>query len=142
VSHVTSNVVGTSDPFENRFASFGYDFDRNRTGAGVNLQYRRELYVNATSLDRTVTVWSLYFTRHLSARLDTRLYADFEHQDFDDSDFVSDETRAGASLDWALGRTVSLRFVFDHVDYDSDASTGYAENQASLYVVWAPVNSR
>ena len=139
-SQTTSNVVGSSDPFENRFAILAYDFDRNRTGLGVNLQYRRELYVNETSLDRTVMVWGLYFTRRLSPRLDTRIYADFEKQDFDNSDFESDETRAGASLNLALGRTVSLRFAFDRVAYESsDASNEYTENQASLFVVWAPV---
>lgn len=141
VSQATSNVVGSSDPFENRFASFGYDFDRNRTGAGVNLQYRRELYVNETSLDRTVTVWSLYFSRHLSARLEARVYADFENQNFDDTDFESDETRVGASLSLALGRTISLRIGFNRVDFDtSDASTEFTENRASLSVEWAPVH--
>ena len=39
-----------------------------------------------------------------------------------------------------IGGTVSLRFAFDRVAYESsDASNEYTENQASLFVVWAPV---
>ena len=140
-SQATSNVVGSSDPFESRYAILGFDFDRNRTGAGVNLQYRRELYANETSLDRTLTVWSLYFTRRLSARLESRIYADFAHQEFDDSDYESDDTRAGASLSLALGRTISLRFTFDRVNFEgTGVSSEYTENQASLFVDWSPVH--
>jgi len=143
VSHTTSSVVGTSAPFENRFATLGYDFDRNRTGAGVSLQYRREHYMSGTGTDRDVLAGRLYFTRHFSARLEASVYCGFEQQDIDESNFESDETRAGASLRWALGRTVSLRFDFDHIDYESsNAASEYTENQASMFVVWAPVQSQ
>jgi len=139
-SQSTSNVVGSSDPFENRYAILGFDFDRNRTGAGVTYQYRRELYVDETSDDRTLNVWSVYMTRQLSARLETRIYADFAHQEFDNSDFESDEMRAGASLSLALGRTLSMRFTFDHIDYEgTGVSSEYTENQASLFIDWSPV---
>lgn len=140
VSQSTSNVVGTNDPFESRFASLSYDFNRNRTTFGLSVQYGKEEYETATELDRTLMTWAGYFSRQLSRVLELRLFAQLDQEEFDATSFEDDEVRGGAYLNWALGRTLSLRLQYDRFDRDSsDADTEYTENQASLFLVWSPV---
>ena len=135
-----SQVLGSSDPFENRYVSLGYDFDRHRTAFGLRVQYRKELYVSADSLDRQLTIYSAYLTRHFSPKLEARIYVDFEDQDYDQSEFASDELRAGGYLSWAVGRTLSLRIDLDHIDrQSSDPLNEYTENRATLFIVYSPV---
>jgi hypothetical protein len=136
-----SNVVAASDPFENRYAIVSFDYFRNRTGCGVRMQRRQELYETATSIDRELTTWNAYVSRQLSARLDARVYADLEKQRAESSGFEGDETRFGGYLNWQLGRTMGLRLEYDRVDREStDADTEYTEQRATLFLVWTPVS--
>lgn len=140
VSPITSNIVGTSDPFESRSGTLAYDFNRNRTSFGVSVQYGKEQYETQVALDRKVTTWGGYLSRQLSRVLDIRLFAQLEQEEFESTNFEDDELRAGAYLNWALGRMLSLRLQYDRFDRDSTSiATEYTENQASLFLVWSPV---
>jgi hypothetical protein len=135
-----SNVVAASDPFENRYAIVSFDYFRNRTGFGVRMQRRRELYETATSIDRELTTWNAYFSRQLSPRLDARVYVDLEQQRAESSNFEGDETRTGAYLNWQMARSVGLRLDFDRIDREStDTDTEFTEQRATLFVIWTPV---
>jgi len=136
-------VVATSDPFESRFASLAWAFERNRTAFGLSASYNDEDYENLTTADRTLTIWNAYFNRELARSLDLRVYARLEQEDFDSLNFQDDEWQYGASLGWALGRTIELRLAFDRYDRDStDPTTEFVENRTSLYVTWYPAGRR
>jgi hypothetical protein len=138
----TQSVIGSSDPFENRFAALSWDFDRNRTGFGFGAIHSEERYENFTELDRTVTTFSGNFSRELSQALDVRLFALLEREEFDSTGFQDDEVRGGASIGWNVARTLQLRFQVERYDRDSTAeATEYTENRASLFLVWSPVTS-
>lgn len=138
-SQDTQSIIGTSDPFENRFAALSWDFDRNRTGFGFGLMHSEESYETLSELDRSLTTWNVYASRDLSPSLDVRIYAQLEHEKFDATSFKDDEFRGGVSLGWDLGRTLQLRLQLERFDRDSTAdATEYKENRASMYLVWSP----
>ncbi len=137
------DVVGTSDPFERRYAGLGYEFARNRTSFSLNAQVSKEEYETSTALDRDLTTYSMHFTRFLTAALSVRLFAALEQEEFVNLGVDDDEFSAGGSLDWSFGRTLSLRLQYDHFDRDStNLSTEYTENRAALFVLWSPVQQQ
>ncbi|HEY6644768.1 outer membrane beta-barrel protein [Povalibacter sp.] len=141
VSLDSASIVGTGDPFESRTASIGYNFNRNRTGFGFDASYGKETYETSSEFDRTLTTYGAYYTRQLSRAVDIRIFAQLEHEKFETTDFDDDELHAGAYLNWALGRTLALRLQYERFDRDSfDAGTDYTENQASLFLIWSPLN--
>jgi hypothetical protein len=138
----TQAVIGTSDPFENRFAALNWDFDRNRTGFGFGAMHSEEQYENFTDLDRTVTTWNAYFSRELSRALDVRFFGLLENEEFDSTGFKDDELRGGVSLGWNVASTIQLRLQVERYDRDSTAeATEFTENRASLFLVWSPVRT-
>jgi Putative beta-barrel porin 2 len=135
----TSQVVATSDPFVNNFASLGYDFDRNRTSFGFGVEFEEERYETETDLDRNLITWNGHFRRQLSAIFAVSVTAELIQEDFENVDFSDDELRASAYLNWTLGRRLALRFQYDHFDRDSTrAVTEYAENRGSVFLIWSP----
>jgi putative beta-barrel porin BBP2 len=134
------SVLATSDPFESRFASAGWNFSRNRTTLGLSAQYGEEIYENVSSNDRTVTTWGTYFTRQLSRYAQLRVYGRLEDEQFDTLTFDDQELQLGAALSWTLGSTLQLRLQYDHFDRDSTAvTTEYTENRASVFATWSPL---
>jgi hypothetical protein len=135
----TSQIVATGDPFESRFASVGYDFERNRTSLSFSAEYEQERYETLTDLDRTLVTWNLRARRHLSAVFSVSLFAELIKEEFDQTDYSDDELRAGAFLDWTVGRRLAVRFQFDHFDRDSSlADTEYSENRGSVFLIYSP----
>jgi hypothetical protein len=138
----TQSVIGTSDPFENRFAALNWDFDRNRTGFGFGAMHSEEEYENFTDLNRTITTYNAYISRELSRALDARLFGLLEKEEFDETGFQDDEVRGGISLGWTVAQSIQLRLQVERYDRDSTAeATEYTENRASLFLVWSPVTS-
>ncbi len=136
-----ASIVGTSDPFQSRTASINYDFNRHRTTFGFGASYAKESYETLSQLDREVTTYEAYFGRQLSRVMDVRLFAQIEQEKFATTGFDDDELRAGAYLNWILGRRLSLRLQYDRFDRDSsDSTTDYTENQASVFLIWSPLN--
>jgi len=143
VSIETPGLDASSDPFTNRYASLGFDFNRHRTSFGVSLQYSKEMYETQTELDRTITTYGLYLGRQLSPVLSARLFGALDQRRSDDITFDDDEMRVGVNLELAIGRTLALKFQYQLYDRDSSlAQTDYTENQASLFLLWSPVRSR
>jgi hypothetical protein len=135
----SARVVGTSDPFTSRQLGLTYKFERNRTAFDFGVQFERERYETLTVFDRDLTIWRANFRRQLSAVLDFSVFALLEQQEFQSLDFDDDELRAGANLNWQIGRRLSARFQFDRFDRDSSDVLGeYTENRASIYLIWAP----
>lgn len=136
------SVIGSSDPFENRFAALSWDFERNRTGFGLGAMQSEERYETLTDLDRTVTTFNAYFSRDISRLLDLRLFAWHETEKFNEGSFEDKEFRGGGSLGWNFARTLQLRFQLERFDRGStDEVTEYTENRASLFIVWSPAES-
>ncbi|HEV7609494.1 MAG TPA: outer membrane beta-barrel protein [Steroidobacteraceae bacterium] len=139
VSSQSASLVGTSDPFTSRELGLSYKFERNRTAFDVGVQFDRERYETQSVFDRDLTVWRANFRRQLSAVLDFSVFALLEQQEFQSVDFDDDELRAGAILNWQIGRRLSARFQLDRFDRDSNDVLGeYTENRASIYLIWAP----
>ena len=62
---------------------------------------------------------------------------------FRNTNFEDDDLRAGAYLNWMVGRLVALRFQFDHFDYDTTlVGSEFTENRATLFMIWSPLQRR
>jgi len=139
----SSDVIGTADPFERRYLNIGYDFQRNRTSLGFEARLSRERYETFTELDRDVSSYRVYVGRQVSPVIGIRLFANLEKEEFVEQAFDDDELGYGASLDWQVGRRMSLRLQYDHYDRDSsNAASDYTEGQASLFIVWSPIQQQ
>jgi hypothetical protein len=136
----TSDVVATADPFTSRYASIGFELARHRTVISMSVRQEQERYEAATTLDRDLTHYNLLLRRSLSPVLELSVFGEFEQQDYENLDFESDDTRAGAFLNWQLGRRTALRFQYDYYHRGAtDESSSFAENRLALYVIWSPV---
>jgi hypothetical protein len=135
----TTDVVASPDPFENRFASVGWNFNRNRTGFGLRAAWNQDRYetqsVDIADLqsDRTSWTYELTFSRRLSANVTTNLIGAFTDEEFDATGATSEELRVGGALDWQFGRHVGISLSAEHFERrSSDAATDFDENRGFL----------
>lgn len=139
----TSSVLASGDPFTNRYATLRYEFDRNRTTVGASVQFESERYETSTDQDRDLMRYSVYARRQLSPVIELSIFGELESQDFRNTNFEDDDLRAGAYLNWMVGRLVALRFQFDHFDYDTTlVGSEFTENRATLFMIWSPLQRR
>jgi hypothetical protein len=136
----TSDVIGVSDPFRSEFAQVGFDFARQRTSFGLSIQRQDEKYETQSQLDRRTTTYSAYFSRHLGYTVDAGLSARKQVEKIEALGFEDDDVQLGCFVNWALGRRVSLRLQYQHVDRDSSIFiTNFVENQVGLFVSFFPL---
>ncbi len=140
VSIETGAALASRDAFESRYAIFGWDFSRNRTGFGLSIRGSNDTYEQTRSLDRKRFGYEGYFTRRLSPVLGLRLHGAMVNEKFDLSGFDSDELRLGVALIRQVGATLQWTAQFDRIDRDSSlVATEYQENRISLFLTWTPL---
>jgi hypothetical protein len=128
-----SQVLATSDPFENRDLSLTWDFRRNRTGISLRASYEESLYEVQTQFDRTRVSYNGSFSRQLQATLTFMLTANYSESEFEVSNLTFDDLQASASLTWNLSRQLGLRLSLEQFERGSTLPGGtYDERRAYL----------
>lgn len=133
------DITATSDPFENRSVTVGWDFARNRTGISLAASWNEDRYEEQTLLDRTRKVYDANVSRQMSRTLQLGLRAMFTDEEYDNTGLSSDELNVGASLTFTPGRLIDYSLTFDRYDRDTSNGTGeFVENRAFFTVTVRP----
>jgi hypothetical protein len=139
-----TGVVSSPDPFENRFASAGWNFNRNRTGFGLRASWSQDRYESQTvdqtvepddilQSDRTTWTYEMTFSRRLTANVTTNLIGAFTDEEFDATGATNEELRVGGTLDWQFGRHIGISLTAEHFERNSSvAATDFNENRGFL----------
>lgn len=128
-------VTATPEAFENRFASAGWAFSRNRTNLGITVAFNNDVYERSAQLGRKRTAIEANLRRQLTRALSARLVGAYTMDKFDAPNSDFDEWRAGAGARLALGRNMFLNLDADHYRRTADSPLNeYVENRAFLTI--------
>jgi len=126
-----SQVLATSDPFENRDIALTWDFRRNRTGFSLGASYEEAVYEVQSQFDRTRITYNAAFSRELQPTLSFELTAHYSEDEYTVTNVKFDDLQASASLTWSMSRHLGLRFSLEHYDRNSTFPGGtYGERRA------------
>jgi hypothetical protein len=134
-------TLATADAFRRRFGFAGWEFQRNRTGLGLDAEYNKEEYEVLEVLNRSVMRYTAYVQRQMAANLRMRLEARYYNEDYRELDAEIDELHGIVALDWAAGRKLSCRLQYDYRERDASGlgTSDYRENRVSVFVNWFPL---
>jgi hypothetical protein len=133
-----SQVLATSDPYENRDVSLRWDFHRNRTGISAGVSYEDNAYEVQTQFDRTRVMYNASFSRQLQPTLTFMLTAHYSEDEYEVSDLEFDDLQATASLTWNLSRHLGLRLSLEQFERGSTQPGGtFDERRAYLTVTYS-----
>lgn len=122
--------VSTTDPFETRHASVGWQFAGPRTGFLLSAGYEDDQYENDTLFDRERTSYVASVNRQVTPRFSVRLEGSLHSTEFD-SGVDDDEVQFGLHLSWnATGRL----YIEPEIErFDRNASDPLSEFEETRY---------
>jgi uncharacterized protein (PEP-CTERM system associated) len=130
-----SDVIGTGDPYENRYFGLGWTTRGQRGQFGLGVNYRQELYQTQTALDRKITEVYANYSRGLTEALRMSLGGYYEMDKYDSGAPDDKRLRLDAGLAWDVSRRVFVSADYEYYKGDSSSSTlSYDENRAWLRV--------
>ncbi len=133
-----SQILATSDPYENRDLSLTWNFRRNRTGITLGVTYEENEYEVQTQFDRTRVMYNASFSRQLQPTLTLMLQARYSEDEYDVSAQKFDDLQATASLTWEMSRHLGLRLSLEQYDRGSSHAGGdYDERRAFLTLTYS-----
>lgn len=126
-------ITASADPFENRFASLEWRFNRNRTEFNIGASWNDDLYDEQSEFDRTRWVYGASLTRQLSRAVSLNLLADVSDESFEAVDLDAEELRGAVTLSWMLGSNIGLSLLAERIDRNTSTGAGeFVENRAFL----------
>lgn len=129
--------VSSTDPFETRYASLGWEYAALRTQFQLSAGYEANEYETDGSLDRTRNVFTASASRNITPRLTLRAQGSIRSSDFDATDQDDDETQIGLYLSWNASGRVFVEFEVEEFSRDSSNDlTEYDETRAFLRLAW------
>jgi hypothetical protein len=138
-----SQVLATSDPYENRDISLTWDFRRNRTGLSLGASYEEALYEVRTQFDRTRIMYNATFSRELQPTLSFELNAHYSEDEYRVTNVQFDDMQASASLTWSMSRHLGLRFTLEQFQRHSTFEGGtYDERRAFVTFTYSGGSTR
>jgi len=133
-------VTATDDTFENRFASAGWQFVRQRTSMGLDVAWEDDSYDTQPQLDSERLIYVANVGRQLGRAGNVQLSATFTNEDFPVTNDETEELRLGAALSWRLGRNVGLTLTGERLDRESTDEAGDSiENRVFLTLFYRPL---
>jgi outer membrane protein assembly factor BamA len=139
----TQAVGQTTDPFTSKYAGLGWEFQRQRTGLGLNVTHFDESYRAQTLFDRTRLIADARASRNLTPNLQLQLTGTYDKEDFKNVPGDYREIGGSVALNWKLGRFLSLVLEYDRFNRTSDLpGAGYKENRGWLRVRYGDGNVR
>lgn len=132
--------ISTTDPFETRHVSLGWQFSAQRTSLDLSAGYDDDRYESSTLLDRERRFYQASASRRISPRLDVRIAASLFSTDYGTASQDDDETQYGVYLTWNVSGRLYLHLDAEHVDRDSsNALSEFDEMRAFLRLAWRNV---
>lgn len=128
-----SGVTSSAAPFENRFATLNWQFNRHRTSLALGAEWSDDTYETSSEFDRERLGFNASIGRQISNRLSLSLQANLSDEEFVATGASFDSLEIGAAATWQLGPTMGLRLDLTRSDRNTSDATGeYVENRAFL----------
>lgn len=139
----TAPTETTSDAFEYRYATLGWDFGKNRTDLRLAVGFNQERYLEQTNRDREYIDYSLRLGRRVSPTTRIAIAARLHDNEFDNIDFDSQDLRLALMVSQLLGVRTWLDLSIDRLERDSsDAQNESEENRVLLTLSYFPRGER
>lgn len=132
----TQDIEGRGSPFQNNYASFGVNFDKNRTSFNANLRFSDENYEAVTAPDRLRADFQATLTRQVRSNFDATMGANIYHRKYDESGRRDTDWSLYGELIWRYSRTLTGSVRLGHADRNSN-SVGASYQENSLFVTLA-----
>lgn len=138
-----SGVTSSAAPYENRYASLAWQFNRHRTSLSLGTDWSDDTYDQTPEFDRERLNFNASIGRQISSRMSVSLQGNMSNEEFVTSGASVDTLELGAAMTWQLGPTLGLRFDFTRSDRQSSDGLGeYVENRAFLSLTYHSGPSR
>jgi len=129
--------VSSTDPFETRQVSLGWNFTTPRTQLDLSAGYEEDRYESSSLLDRERRNYRASVSRQLTPRLTLRAQGSLIESDYSSADASDDETQLGLYLSWnATGRFFIEAEVENFNRDSSNPLTEFDETRAFLRFAW------
>jgi hypothetical protein len=125
--------LATRGAFEERTAEIAWQYQLSRTGVLVTYLHSDEDYEDAPEFNRSVSGAAVGFTRRLTPAVSLRLDARYQKEDYDNTDFETDEVDLSATLGYRFGTRGTISLRYDRSKRDASVPTSeYTENTIRL----------
>ena len=132
-----------NDPFINRYARLGWQFNRNRTFVDFDVARYEEHHLEDFGLDQGRTQTDLTVRRDLSPALMASIGGTYAKASYSASAASYRDVIAFAALEWRIGRRLNLRAEYDRFDQHGNVLTNvYLENRIGVTLGWQVDNVR
>lgn len=129
--------TSSTDPFETRSASLGWQFTTLRTQLNLSAGYDEDRYETDSLLDRDRQFFQASASRQITPRLTLRASGSIYSTDYDTSNQDDDETQLGLYLSWNATGRLFVEVDVENFNRDSsNALTEYDETRAFLRLAW------
>lgn len=129
--------VSSTDPFDTRRASLGWEYTAQRTQFQLSAGYEENEYETSSAFDRERQFLTASASRQLTPRLELSAQGSINNWDYDSTGQEVDETQLGLYLSWnATGRLFVEVDVENFSRDSSDPLTEYDETRAFLRLAW------
>ena len=133
------DVVGTTEPFRNDFASATFSISRERTRASLVALYSEEDYEDDPTLNREVTRFSLSVLRNLSRKIFGEAGVNVLSREFSGLDRDDRDVRYTLALGYRITPTFSAELSFQRFDRSSNQDvTEFDEDRVFLRLTYVP----
>jgi hypothetical protein len=131
----TQSVQATGNPFRQDYVTLGWNFQRNRTGFGLQGGYFKLSYIGSSILDEHRATGSANVTRRLTPGLELSVSANYIREDFLNQPGNYSQFDAIAQLTWRASSRVSflVELARSHRESDLNANS-YSDDRAWLKV--------
>lgn len=132
-----ADQVSTTDPFEARRVSLGWQFTTPRTGINLSVGHEEDVYENSSLLDRERQYVQASASRQITPRVTLRATGSLYSSDYDTADQDDDETQLGLYLSWNVSGRLFLEADLESFNRDSsNPLSEYDEIRAFLRLAW------
>ncbi len=138
-----SYLQAADDPFVNRYARAGWQFDRNRTDISFDVARYQERHLEDIGLNQVRIQTDVSVRRNLAPALTAAVGATYAKADYTASAASYRELIASARLEWQVGRHLNVRAEYDRFEQRADVTTNqFTENRIGVTVGWQVDSTR
>jgi len=129
------SVQASTEPFESRYGTVAWSFDRVRTGFGASASYFEEDYQVTDASDRNRQFFDGYVRRTLSPQLAVQLLGSYSKEDFVAANQDFDELQLNFITRWMFSRDLAASIEYARFKRsEQDREGNISENRLWLRV--------
>jgi len=129
-------VTASGTPFTSDLASLAWNFQKQRTGFGLEASYNKDSYhtLFPSQDDKRIALMG-HVTRQLTPTLSVTLQDQYQHETFIDAAGFFTENNTDLIVAWRMARRLTLTFDYNHDIRHSDLpGTAYTDNRAWVLI--------